>query len=72
MACVNSDGTITSTAKELLQLIKEPYSAEEIAEKLKRPLFKVRVSLRELNEAGFADKADNDKYIISEAGMTKI
>ncbi len=72
MACVNADGTITSTAKELLQLVKEPYSAEEIAEKLKRPLFKVRVSLRELNEAGFIKKTDDEKYIISEAGKAKI
>ncbi len=71
MACVNADGTISATAKELLQLISEPYSAEEISEKLKRPLFKIRVSLRELSEAGFIDKID-DRFIISEAGKEKI
>ncbi|MDD3520306.1 MAG: DUF742 domain-containing protein [Actinomycetota bacterium] len=71
MACVNADGTISATAKELLELVSEPYSVEDIAEKLKRPLYKVRVSLRELNEAGLIDKV-NDKYIISEAGKEKI
>ena len=71
MACVNVDGTISATGKELLSLISEPYSAEDIAENLKRPLFKVRVSLRELSEAGFVENID-DKYVITDAGKEKL
>lgn len=71
MACVNADGTITATAKELLQLLSKPFSPEEIAEQLKRPLFKVRVSLRELSEAGFIQEAEG-KYTITDAGTEKL
>ena len=71
MACVNADGTITTTAKELLQFVSKPFSPEEIAEQLKRPLFKVRVSLRELSEAGFIKESDG-KYVITDAGKDKL
>jgi len=71
MACINADGTISGSAKELLNLISNPYSAEEIAAKLTRPLFKVRSSLRELEEAGFVQKSE-DKYVVSEKGKEKL
>ena len=71
MACVNSDGTISGSAKELLSLLSSPFSAEEIAVKLNRPLFKVRSSLRELEEAGFIEKT-GDKFIVTGKGKEKI
>jgi predicted transcriptional regulator len=52
MACVNPDGTITSTARSLLQNLENPLSPEDIAGKIGAPLFRVRSSLRELAGAG--------------------
>ena len=71
MACINADGTISGSAKELLNLISNPYTAEEIAVKLNRPLFKVRSSLRELEEAGFVEKS-GDNFSITEKGREKL
>ena len=71
MACINSDGTISGSAKELLSLISNPYTAEEIAVKLNRPLFKVRSSLRELQEGGLVENSD-DKFSITEKGREKL
>ena len=53
MACVNADGTITPTAKALLQSLESPLGPEAIAAKIGVPLFRVRSSLRELQAAGF-------------------
>ena len=71
MACVNADGTISGSAKELLNLISSPHADEEIAVKLNRPLFKVRSSLRELEGAGFAIKSGY-KFSITEKGKEKL
>ena len=71
MACINADGTISGSAKELLSLILNPYTAEEIAVKLNRPLFKVRSSLRELGEAGFVEKSA-DNFSITQKGREKL
>ena len=71
MACVNSDGTISGSAKELLSLLSSPFSAEEIAVKLNRPLFKVRSSLRELEEAGFVKKS-GEQFSVSDKGKEKL
>ena len=58
MACVNPDGTITPTAKSLLQGLTEPLAPETIASKLGVPLFRVRSSLRELETAGLVSEAE--------------
>jgi predicted transcriptional regulator len=70
MACVNADGTITPTAKALLQSLETPRSAEEIAGTLGLPLFRVRSSLRELVSAGWVAVQD-DKYRTTEDGKKK-
>ena len=71
MACVNPDGTITSSARELLGILNSPLTAEEISQKLNRPMFKVRISLREMLEAELIS-LDEDRYIITEEGKNKI
>ena len=49
MACVNPDGTLSTSAKELLKILNSPMTAEEISQKLNGPMFKVRSSLREMS-----------------------
>ena len=71
MACVNPDGTLSSSAKELLKVLNNPITAEEISQKLSRPMFKVRSSLREMLEAEFISSVE-DKYVITEEGNKKI
>jgi len=70
MACVSTDGTITSTAKALIKSLEVPLGAEEIAARLRSPLFKVRSSLRELVEAGLV-VVQGDKYQATEEGKKK-
>ena len=70
MACVNPDGSITSSAKMMLEMLREPLSAEDAAAKSGQPLFKVRSSLREMVESGFVAQ-DGDLYRTTEAGLAK-
>ncbi|MBN2264502.1 MAG: hypothetical protein JW775_01685 [Candidatus Aminicenantes bacterium] len=71
MACVNADGSITPTAKALLQSLEKPLGAEAIAAKVGAPLFRVRSSLRELLAAGFVAESEG-LYTTTEAGRAKI
>ena len=71
MACVNPDGTLTSSAKELLKILNIPLTPEEISQKLNRPMFRVRISLREMLEAELIS-LEEDKYIITEEGTKRI
>ncbi len=58
MGCVNPDGSITSSGKQMLQLLQQPHSAEDAAAQSGQPLFKVRSSLREMVEAGLVEETD--------------
>ena len=71
MACVNPDGTLSSSAKELLKILNSPLTPEEISQKLNRPMFRVRSSLREMLEAKLIG-SQKDKYVITEEGNKKI
>ena len=71
MACVNPDGTLTASATQLLKALTAPLTAEEISQKLQRPLFKVRSSIREMTESGLV-AADGDRFSITEEGRKKI
>ncbi len=67
--CISPDGKPTERALELLKLLleKKKLSDLEIAEILKRPLFQVRSSLRELEKMGFIEKIEGF-YGITEKG----
>ncbi|MCA9195685.1 MAG: helix-turn-helix domain-containing protein, partial [Planctomycetales bacterium] len=53
------DGTLTPTARTILQRLQQPAAASTIATETGIPLFRVRSSLRELVEAGLlAESAD--------------
>lgn len=71
MACVNADGSITPTAKALLQSLEQPLGVDAIAAKVGAPLFRVRSSLRELAAAGFVAESEG-LYTATEAGRAKI
>jgi predicted transcriptional regulator len=71
MACVNPDGTISESAKNLLRIIKVPLLPEEISKQVAQPLFKVRSSLREMKAAELVEEK-NGKFIITEKGSEEI
>ena len=64
MACIDSTGALTITAKFLLrELGKNPLPPEEIAKALGEPLFRVRGNLRELSGAGFIEEKDGQFHL---------
>ena len=71
MACINSDGSLTLIARDVLQALDQPRSVEEIHGVARQPTYRVRASLRELGEIGLVIEAD-DRYSITEAGRAKL
>ncbi len=71
MACVNADGSLTSSALNLLKLATEPVSPEGISKELGTPLFKVRASLREMLAAGLVVERQAG-YQTTEEGVAKL
>lgn len=71
MACINPDGTLTPTAKLVLQILQVSMTPQELAESLKLPLFRVRSSIREMVELGLV-RVEDDAYIITEQGRKRI
>jgi predicted transcriptional regulator len=71
MACVNPDGTVTDSAKALLNVIQDPLTPEDISKQLGQPLFKVRSSIREMAQAELV-KEEDGKYVLTEKGREKI
>ena len=72
MPCVSPDGKPTSSGMALLKSLKnETLSPEDVASKTGQPLFRVRSGLRELENAGFVEEAE-DKYKLSKTGETAI
>jgi predicted transcriptional regulator len=59
VACIDSTGSLTITAKFLIrELGKNPLPPQDIAQSLGEPLFRIRGNLRELTEAGFIREED--------------
>ena len=71
MACLNSDGTITESAKKLLDSLKTPKTPEEVARSLEEPLYKIRSSLREMRNFGFV-ASYKEEYVLTDKGKTAI
>lgn len=67
MACINPDDTLTPTAQKVLEALKTPTAEAELARKSLLPMFRVRMSLRELSEAGMVSEI-NGIYQLTEAG----
>jgi len=71
MACLNPDGSLSSSARELLKLASEPLSPEKISAELATPLFKVRASLREMLAAGLVEERQAG-YQATEEGLARV
>jgi len=56
MACINPDGTLTPSAHKGLFALRVPGTQSDVAELTSMPMYRVRVSLRELIEAGFLEE----------------
>jgi len=72
MACVNTDGTLTQSARSVLGAAHEPALPEEIAVQTGFPLYRIRSSLRELHAAGLLEAQLDGKYRLTTAGIERI
>ena len=62
MACVNADGTLSPSGRAMLDAVKAPASADQVAAITGLPLFRVRSGLRELVSAGLV-KEEASRYV---------
>jgi predicted transcriptional regulator len=68
MPCVTGDGKPTTSAKKLLESLKDKsLSPEDLATVVDQPLFRVRSSLRELVAAGWIRESEG-RYELTEQG----
>ncbi len=70
MACLNADGTLTASARAILNALAKPASDNEIAKQAGLPPFRVRSGLREMMAAGMAMEKDN-VYALTPLGKEK-
>ena len=67
MACINNDGSLTESARRLLQKLVVPCAVEELSQRMGQPMFRIRSSLREMETAGLVQPVDG-KFLVTEAG----
>ena len=70
MPCVNSDGTLSETARMLLKIIERSPDLAEIAKRSGKPVFLVRLNLRELVKAGLVTEK-GEQYFIEDSAKGK-
>ncbi len=71
MACVNPDGTVEPVARAVLLALRTPGSPEDVAKEVRLPLYRVRSSLRELQQAGLVEERGG-AYALTDAGRTRL
>lgn len=71
MGCINPDGTLAPSAKTVLEFLKTPKTPVEVAQHTGMPMYRVRMSLRELSEAGLIIES-NGSYKITDAGLSRL
>ncbi len=71
MACV-VDGSLTPTARRVLEAAKEPIMPQDIAKLAEMPLYQVRSSLRELKEAEFLEELEDGRYQTTRLGAARL
>lgn len=67
MPCINPDGTLTESARNLLNALHEPLTAEELAKKIPLPLYRVRSSVREMMDVGLIKETEG-KFLVTGKG----
>ncbi len=63
MACINPNGSLTTSAKKVLESVKIPKTILELAEATDLPRYRIRASLRELNAGGLITEK-GESYLI--------
>jgi predicted transcriptional regulator len=71
MACISADGTLTASARKILEALSEPATPEEIAHTTGLPLFRVRSGLREMAQTGLVEEKEG-RYSLTESGKQKL
>ncbi|MCI0520016.1 MAG: hypothetical protein L0Z70_07120 [Chloroflexi bacterium] len=71
MACINPDGTLTPTAHTVLSALTTPRTLADLARRTALPLYRIRMSLRELMEAGLLSEA-NSEYQATPEGLVRL
>ncbi len=71
MACVNSDGTLTVVARQVLMALLTIDSPEEIHITTGLPMYRIRSGLREMAASGLVDTVD-ERYTLTARGRQMI
>ncbi len=71
MACINSDGTLVASARNILNAARTPSRPEQLASATGLGLYRVRAGLRELAAAGLITES-NGEYQVTEAGAARL
>ena len=71
MACINPDGTVTPSARNILSAAQSSLTPAGIAAATGLPLYRIRSSLRELVQASLLHE-DGETYVVTEAGKTHL
>lgn len=71
MACINEDGTLTSSAKAVISALSSPITLEEVVQSTELPFFKIRSSIREMLEAGLVEEKEG-KYVATGSARAKV
>ncbi len=71
MACINPDGTLTSSGLAMLSALKTPITLEEVAQVAGLPLFRVRSGVREMIAGGLV-KEEGGKYSLTDLGKQRL
>ena len=71
MACINTDGSITYSARKVLQILHTPQTFAEVAESTGLPRYRIRASLRDLNAAGLLSENEGN-YVLTKEGADRL
>jgi DNA-binding IclR family transcriptional regulator len=71
MACVKPNGELTTAALEVLALLVQPRTDQEVARGVNRPVHQARAILRELGKIDLAVR-DGETFRITPAGLERV
>lgn len=71
MPCINADGTLTPSARKVLEALRQPMTSEQLAEAAGLSLYRVRSSLREMEQAGLIALVEG-VYRLTEQGASAL
>ena len=71
MACVKPTGELTTAALEVLALLVQPRTDQEVARGVNRPVHQARAILRQLRKIGLAE-GDGETYRATPAGRERV